>query len=122
MSISEIEAKEAERWAAMFASDVGRLDQLFHDQMMYTHSNAIVEDKASYLQSIESKRFDYQAAELTDTKIAVVGGTGLVTGRAQIDVAAGGRQVALNARYTAVWTQVDDDWKFLAWESTSIPT
>lgn len=121
MSASDIEAMEAQRWAAQIAEDIDKLGELFHDELTYTHSNAIVEDKASYLNSIKTKRFDYKAAELSDTKIAAVGSTGVVTGRAQIEVEAGGHLVHLNARYTAVWVNVDGTWQFIAWESTSIP-
>ena len=83
--------------------------------------NAIVEDRASYLNSIKNKVFDYRKADLSDTKIVGEGPTGVVTGRAQIAVVVGGQERALNARYTAVWVKVGDDWKFVAWESTSIP-
>ncbi len=121
MSDAEIEAMESRRWAAQIGGDIEALDELFHDGLTYTHSNAIVEDRASYLNSIKTKRFDYRSADLSDTKIVVEGPTGVVTGRAQIDVVAGGRQVALDARYTAVWVKVGDTWKFIAWESTSIP-
>ena len=54
--------------------------------LTYTHSNAIVEDRASYLNSIKNKVFDYRKADLSDTKIVVEGPTGVVTGRAQIAV------------------------------------
>jgi ketosteroid isomerase-like protein len=121
MSTAEIEAMEDQRWSAMIDADLDKLDQLFHPQMTYTHSNAFVEDKASYLNSIETKRFDYRSAERSDTKIVVEGPTAVVTGRAEIQVVAGGREVALSLRYTAVWVHVDGTWRFIAWGSTSIP-
>lgn len=121
MSAAEIEAMEARRWAAQIGEDMDALDELFHDGLTYTHSNAIVEDKASYMNSIKNKVFDYRNADLSDTKIVIEGPTGVVTGRAQIEVVVGGSTRALNARYTAVWVKVGDAWKFVAWNSTSIP-
>ena len=121
MSVAEIEAMETRRWAAQIGEDMEALDELFHTGLTYTHSNAIVEDRASYLNSIKNKVFDYRKADRSDTKIVVEGPTGVVTGRAQIAVVVGGQERALNARYIAVWVKVGDDWKFVAWESTSIP-
>ncbi len=48
MSAAEIEAMEARRWAAQIGEDMEALDEPFHDGLTYTHSNAIVEDRASW--------------------------------------------------------------------------
>lgn len=118
---TEVLAQEERRWAAMIAKDTATLGELFADELSYTHSNALVDTKASYLKAIEERIFDYQAVERTDTEARQVGDAVLVTGRAQIDVAAAGRQVRLNARYTVVYVRKDGRWQFLCWQSTPIP-
>lgn len=118
---TEVLAQEERRWAAMIAKDTATLGELFADELSYTHSNALVDTKASYLKAIEERIFDYQAVERTDTEARQVGDAVLVTGRAQIDVAAAGRQVRLNARYTVVYVRKDARWQFLCWQSTPIP-
>ena len=65
--------------------------------------------------------FEYRSVDLTDTNIRVLGDTALVTGRAGIEVVAGGRQLDLDARYTVVWTRLDGEWRFLCWQSTPVP-
>ena len=119
--VDEVLGLEERRWAAMIAKDTAALGELFADEMSYTHSNALVDTKASYLKAIDERIFDYQAVERTDTEGRRVGDTVLVTGRAQIQVAAAGRQVHLNARYTVVYVRKDGRWQFLCWQSTSIP-
>jgi ketosteroid isomerase-like protein len=120
--IDEVLALEEQRWQAMIAKDTARLAELFADEMSYTHSNALVDTKESYLVAIEERVFDYQAVERSDGQASLVGDTALLTGRAEIDVVAGGRAVHLNARYTVVWVRRDGRWQFLCWQSTSIPT
>jgi ketosteroid isomerase-like protein len=121
-AVDEVLGLEERRWAAMIAKDTATLGELFAEEMSYTHSNALVDSKASYLKAIDERIFDYQGVERSDTDARRVGDTVLLTGRAQIDVAAGGRQVHLNARYTVVYVRKDGRWQFLCWQSTSIPT
>jgi len=120
-AIDEVLALEERRWEAMIAKDTATLAEMFADEMSYTHSNALVDTKQSYLKAIEERVFDYQSVERSDGQASLVGDTALLTGRAEIDVAAGGRAVHLNARYTVVWVRRDDRWEFLCWQSTSIP-
>ena len=105
----------------MIAKDTDTLGALFADEMSYTHSNCIVDTKQSYLKAIEERVFEYRSVDLTDTNIRVLGDTALVTGRAGIEVVAGGRQLDLDARYTVVWTRLDGEWRFLCWQSTPVP-
>lgn len=120
-ALTDVLELEQRRWDALIAGDTATLAELFADEMSYTHSNAMAEDKASYLSSIERKVFDYQAVERHDQQARRVGDTVLLTGRAEIDVRAGGRDVHLNARYSVVWARQDGRWRFLCWQSTSIP-
>ena len=112
---------EQRRWDAMIAKDTATLAELFADEMSYTHSNALVDTKASYLAAIEQRTFDYRAVQRSDEQVRVIGDTALITGRGEIDVVAGGREVKLNARYSVVWIRRDGRWQFLCWQSTSIP-
>jgi ketosteroid isomerase-like protein len=120
-ALNEVLELEERRWAAMIAKDTDVLADLFAEEMSYTHSNAVVDTRSSYLEAIEKRTFDYHGVERSDTTEHLVGDTALLTGRAEIDVTAGGHQVHLNARYTVVWVRRDGRWQFLCWQSTSIP-
>ena len=114
-------ALEDRRFAAMVAKDTATLAELFADELSYTHSNASVDTKATFLAAIEARRFDYRSITCSDRTSVVIGDTALVTGRAQIEVGAGGRDVHLDARFTVTYVRRDGRWQFLAWQSTSVP-
>lgn len=121
-AVAEVLELEERRFAAMVAKDTAALGELFAEEMSYTHSTAALDTKASFLKAIEERRFDYRGAKCSDRTSVVVGDTALLTGRAELDVVAGGREVHLNARFTVVYARKDGRWQFLCWQSTSIPT
>lgn len=113
-----VEALEERRWAALTSSDTTVLRELFADGMAYTHSNAMVDTKDSYLAAIDDGRVAYTGVDRSDVVVRTFGDTAVVTGRAVIDARAGGRPVQTVARYTAVWARQDGDWRFVCWHST----
>lgn len=117
----EIEAVEQERWQAMLAADTEALDRLLADELTYTHSNGLVDTKASLLDAIAVKRFDYRSADRRDVSIAVVGDVAVITGRVAMLVVAGDREVHLDSRFSSVWARADDRWRFVCWQSTPLP-
>jgi hypothetical protein len=52
VAIGEIKALEDRRYRAMIAGDTAVLDELCSDDLIYTHSKADHDDKASYLQKV----------------------------------------------------------------------
>jgi ketosteroid isomerase-like protein len=119
--ITEIEELENRRWQAQIDQDVATLEQLYAPELSYTHSNAFVDTKASYIKAIADKKFDYRGEKRTDTTVQVIGDTALVTGRIAIQVIAGGDERNLDARYSVIWVRRDGAWQFLCWQSTPVP-
>src|SRR5829696_1952117 len=109
---------EDRRWTALTSSDTAALRELFDDGMAYTHSNAMLDTKDSYLRSIDDGVVAYRAVQRSDEVVRTFGDTAVVTGRAVIDAEAGGRAVQTTARYTAVWARRDGDWRFVSWHAT----
>ncbi len=120
-AIADVEAAEDRRWTAQFESDTDTLADLLADELVYTHSNGLVDTKSSFLDAITNAVFDYRSADRTDVTVSVVGDTALITGRAAMHVVARGRDVHLDSRYSAVWVNTDAGWRFLAWQSTPVP-
>ena len=57
MSVEQdILALEDRRCAAMTGADADALAAMLHDDLVYTHSSGVVDDKASYLGAIRSGR------------------------------------------------------------------
>lgn len=119
--IANIRELEDQRWAAQIGADIAALDTLLADELSYTHSNGMVDTKTSYLAAIEKRVFDYQSEQRTDVEVTIIGSTAMVTGRVEMTVVAGGREVHLDSRYSAIWVERNGDWRFLCWQSTPLP-
>jgi len=117
----EILALEDRRYAAMTTNDLVSLEALFHDDLVYTHSSAAVDDKASYLDALRSGKFRYKVAKRMEEKVRFTGDTALVTGRAEMEVDLNGAPKSLKLRFLNVWTKTPAGWKFIAWHSCSLP-
>ena len=118
---AEILALEDKRYAAMTSNDLAALEALFHDEMIYTHSSAVVDTKASYLEALRSGKTRYKTAKRFEEKVRFAGDTALVTGRAEFEVELNGAPKTLRLRFLNVWTRTPAGWKFIAWQSCSLP-
>ena len=120
MSEAEIRGLEDERFRAMVAADAAALDRLLSDQLVYTHSNAGVDTKASLIESIRTRR-PYQKVERPVEEIRLFGDSAVVSGQARIELLSPTGTRVLNARYTDVWVKGSQGWQMVAWQSTPIP-
>jgi ketosteroid isomerase-like protein len=118
---AEIRAHEDRRFQAMVAGDGPALEKLLHDGLVYTHSSASVDSKASFIDAVVSRRSGYQKIERPEEQVRVYGDAAVVTGRARIELQNAGGQRVLNLRYTDVWVKGPEGWQMAAWQSTMIP-
>jgi ketosteroid isomerase-like protein len=121
MSEKDILALEDRRFTAMTSGDMGALEALLHDDLIYTHSSANVDTKASWLETMKSGKTKYKSGTFTERKVRMFGDSALVTGKGQIEVEIGGQPRTLKLRYLNVWTKTPQGWKFVAWQSTPLP-
>lgn len=119
-TIETIAQLEERRYEAMRRADLAALAELLSEDLIYTHSNAARDDKASYLQKVGAKFFDYHRIEHEDQDIRVRGDVALVTGIMKADVSVSGTAKTLNNRYLAVWLRDDLVWRFAAYAPTPI--
>jgi len=118
---TEILALEEKRFAAMVSGDVAVLDALLHRDLVYTHSSAVVDTKASYLEAIRTGKTRYASQKRFEERVRMCGDCALVTGRAEMQAEVNGVHKTLRLRYLDVWTKTPQGWKFIAWQSTAIP-
>jgi ketosteroid isomerase-like protein len=121
MTEKDILALEERRIVAMTHQDFGALEQLVHDQLVYTHSTAVVDDKARWIESMKSGRVKYKSAGVSEQKVRIYGDVALVTGRAEMGVEVGGQPKTMRLRFLDAWTKTPQGWKFVAWQSTPLP-
>ena len=117
----DVLAIEEQRWAALIGNDLDALDGMVHPALSYTHSNAIVDTKESWIGSVSSGFVDYRSVEREDVAIISSGSTAVITGTATFVVGVQDNEITIVARFTSVWVNEDDRWQFFAWQNTPIP-
>ena len=112
---------EEQRWEALIGNDFDFLDQVTHPSLSYIHSNAIVDTKDSWLESVTTGLVDYRSVEREDVAMISSGSTVVITGKATFVVNAFDSDFTITSRFSAVWVNEDGEWRFFAWQNTPIP-
>ena len=76
-----------------------------HPDLLYTHSNAVVDTLDSYLAKCRDGFYDYHSIAHPIDKITVIGDIALVFGEMKADLTAGGTRKQLDNGSLAVWTR-----------------
>ncbi|HTU99672.1 MAG TPA: nuclear transport factor 2 family protein [Luteitalea sp.] len=116
-----VKSAELARFKAMTSNDLKALNASLGDDLIYTHSNALVDSKASYVESISSGRLKYTTIEPRDLQVRVYGHSAIITGAASITSTSNGTTSTNNLRFTDVWVLRDGRWQMVGWQSTRIP-
>jgi ketosteroid isomerase-like protein len=119
---ADIRALEDRRYKAMVAADTAVLDELLADDLVYTHSNAVVDTKRSYIDGIVSRRWAYAGAERPEETITVFGDCARVVGHVRLTLDnPDGSKRTVNGRFLNLWVKRNDKWQLAAWQSCPIP-
>jgi len=118
---NEVQAAEDARYRAMTTNDLGALAALLGDDLLYTHSSAVTDTKASYLETLRSGKVKYLAAERDGVSVRAYGDTAVVHGHARIEAEINGERRSLDNMFVNVWTRRPAGWQMVHWASTAIP-
>jgi Domain of unknown function (DUF4440) len=121
-AITADEALKAEdaRYAAQTSSDFAAMDRLFGDDLIYVHSTAVVDSKASYIEK-QRAGLRYRVMKPSDVKVRVFGCLAIITGQGDYEVTVDGKDTTPHLRFTAIWAKRGPSVQFVSWESTAIP-
>ena len=122
VAAKQISALEAKRYQAMTSADVGTLEGLFSDKLVYTHSDASSDSKQSYLDKLASGHFDYGDIDHPESSIVVHGDCAIVIGDMRGEIVIGGQTRVLNSKSLAVWVRENAGWVLLAFQPTKYPS
>jgi ketosteroid isomerase-like protein len=117
----EILELEDKRLAAQVAEDFATLEALLHDELIYTHSSGVVDTKASWIESMRSRKTRYRKITPSRRKVRFYGDTALLTGHADIEAEIDAQPKSLKLMYLIAWTRTPKGWKFVAWQSAPRP-
>ena len=116
-------AKNVEAFrAAQFAADAKTLDGLCAAELSYSHSDARIEDKATFIANATSGKSKWLSLEYQDVSVRVVGPAAIVRFHwvGESEAAADGKKSATNLHVLMNWQKQGADWKLLSRASTKL--
>jgi hypothetical protein len=121
-SITAEEALRAEdaRYAAQTASDFATMEKLFGADLVYIHSSAAVDDKASYIESMRSGTVKYRTMKRSNVKVRTYGCIAILTGDADFDVTGKGQELSVQLRFHTVYAKRPGGVQFVSWQATRL--
>jgi hypothetical protein len=121
VSADEALAAEDARYAAQTGDDFAAMQRLFGADLVYTHSSAIVDNKASYIESMTSGTVKYRVMRRSDVKVRTYGCIAIISGQGNFDVTVKGQDIAVELRFHSIWAKRDKGLEFISWQATRIP-
>jgi len=111
-------AAEKQLAAAMVKADVATIEKLLDEGLSYTHSAALTETKAQFLQAIRSGSTKYDAVEYNETKIRQYGNTVITNHKMTFR----NPPNTVNKLFvTMVWTKQGGGWVLVNRQATRLP-
>ncbi len=115
--MEEILAMEDRRIEAMLNGDVQALEEILADDLIYTHTTARLDTKASFIDAVKTGKTNYKSVELKAAEVRDLGDTAVVTGHGKMHVGDNKFEI----KYTEVYARRNGDWQMVAWQSTRVP-
>ena len=109
---------EARRRQAMIDDDMAFLENIYSNDLTYSHSDGKSDSKDSYLQGMRAGIWNYRGFESRQEHIRRIGECAVVTGLIDMDVVIRGEPMLLNSRYISIWREGETGWQMMAWQST----
>jgi Domain of unknown function (DUF4440) len=107
---------------ATIKKDTATLDKIYHPDLTYSHSSAMLQDKAAVLKSLQGKMVT-ESVTFHDNTIRIFGNTALIRGGTEIRNGAPGALVDnhLNILYVMLRGPGPHGWQIVARQTTRLP-
>jgi ketosteroid isomerase-like protein len=111
---------DAKRMAASVGQDYDTLNQLIADDMIYTHSSARMDTKASLIGNMKAGTTVYTGMTPSEVVAQDLGDTVVLTGVCAISVMSGGKPNSFKVRFIDVYAKRPSGWQMVTWQSTRL--
>jgi len=112
---------DRKRMQAMGEKDLGTLESLLADDLIYTHSSARVDTKESLIGNMKSGATVYSSIEPSDVRAQDLGDAVVLTGVAWVKVVSRGKDLDFGVRFTDAYARRNGRWQMVAGQSTRLP-
>lgn len=110
------------RFNAQITQDTAALHRLLTDDLVYIHSNALVETKTDFIRSVGGGGIRYLAMSSTSpAEIRQWGKTAVAVGIVSVRGLYQGTEFEMRLRYTSVYRKNKGIWQLSSWQSTRLP-
>jgi ketosteroid isomerase-like protein len=119
----EVVGKRLEAFrAAQLAHDAKALGALCAEELSYSHSDAHIEDKATFIKNATSDKSKFLSLDYKEPWIRVVGDTAIVRFHwmAEGETIPEGKKSSTNLHILMIWQKQAGEWKLLARGSTKL--
>ena len=111
---AQVLASEQSLLDAMKSSDVDRLDELLHDDLLFNGPNGETATKAMDLKNYRSGGIHIRTAESSDLLLSAIGDDVVVAVTVRLVGNYTGQEIDANFRYLRVWKLFGTSWKVIA--------
>ncbi len=105
---------------ALVKADTAKLETLYADTLVYTHSSGSVDDKAKYIANMKAGTTKYISIDREDIKANVYGNSAIVTCKATIKLKSNGEDRTIIARMIHVYAKLKGRWQMVAHQTTRL--
>ena len=121
VSADDVHKAEDVRYAAQMNDDFAAMEKLFADDLVYTHSSALVDTKQSYIDSMRTGAVKYVSMRRSDVAVRTFGCVAIITGQGNFDVRVNGKDISVELRFHSIWANRDGKLQFISWQATRTP-
>lgn len=115
----EITKRERQRVALLTAGKLDELAAMLSPTLTYTHSNAAIDDKDKFLESLRSGQVVYKALKHSDVQVRfATPDVAIMNGLSEVEVVVGGKPQHVPLRFTIMYVRKNGVWLMEAWHST----
>ncbi len=119
--IIQILVTEEARFKAMIDRDSVALLQYLSPDLVYIHSNTLVESRQEHIHAITSGKIIYQIMDRSQNNVRFYGKIAINTGNIRVKGIISGNPFDVNMLYTAVYQKKKKRWLLLSWQTTRKP-
>ncbi|HTG89177.1 MAG TPA: nuclear transport factor 2 family protein [Vicinamibacterales bacterium] len=116
----DVRKAERDRFAAMLKNDVAALDRLLAPELIYTHGDGRVVDKAAFIADLKTGDFKYVTIDAGEPTVRVFGDAAIVNGTAGMSVVNKGAPAKIRIVYSTTQVRRNGSWQMVSWHATRL--
>ena len=109
------------RLLSQMKNDLDMMSALLDENLVYVRNSAVVDTKASYLDSMRRGETIYDLIEHTNDSVRLFGCVAILSGQGRYDVRIAGKPLKLMLRYHSIWQKKQNKLSFVSWQATRVP-